>query len=92
MNTTIEPEKVPHIHQWFGTGEMERGEMRCISCGMWGKAYDEQAERIAELEAENRKLFTACQAIVEWCDRHEPIGNALYCVQMCRDAVQKEKS
>jgi hypothetical protein len=33
-----EPEKVPHTHEWFRTGAMEPGVMRCISCGEWGKS------------------------------------------------------
>jgi len=26
-----------HKHQWFRTGAMEPGEIRCINCGAWGK-------------------------------------------------------
>jgi hypothetical protein len=26
-----------HKHEWFRTGEMEPGEIRCINCGAWGK-------------------------------------------------------
>ena len=33
----VEPVKVAHRHEWFRTGEMEVGQMRCISCGIWGK-------------------------------------------------------
>ncbi len=28
---------VAHKHEWFRTGAMEPGQMRCISCGVWGK-------------------------------------------------------
>ena len=30
-------EPVKHKHQWFSTGAMEPGEMRCIQCGAWAK-------------------------------------------------------
>jgi hypothetical protein len=32
-----EPVKVAHRHEWFRTGEMKVGQMRCISCGTWGQ-------------------------------------------------------
>jgi len=32
-----EPVKLAHKHEWFRTGEMEVGQMRCISCGTWAK-------------------------------------------------------
>lgn len=32
-----EPIKVSHRHDWFRTGEMKVGQMRCFSCGMWAK-------------------------------------------------------
>jgi acyl-CoA synthetase (AMP-forming)/AMP-acid ligase II len=32
-----EPVKVKHRHEWFRTGEMKVGQMRCISCGMWAQ-------------------------------------------------------
>jgi len=33
-----EPVKIAHKHEWFRTGEMKVGQMRCISCGTWGQA------------------------------------------------------
>lgn len=37
-----EPEPIKHEHQWFRTGGMEPGQMRCIHCGKWGKeTFDE---------------------------------------------------
>ena len=33
-----EPVKIAHKHEWFRTGEMKVGQMRCISCGIWGQA------------------------------------------------------
>jgi hypothetical protein len=32
-----EPVKITHKHEWFRTGEMKVGQMRCISCGIWGQ-------------------------------------------------------
>jgi len=32
-----EPVPVQHTHQWFSTGAMEPGQMRCIHCGVWGR-------------------------------------------------------
>ena len=34
---TQEPVKIAHRHEWFSTGEMKVGQMRCISCGEWGQ-------------------------------------------------------
>jgi hypothetical protein len=31
------PVKISHKHEWFRTGEMKVGQMRCISCGTWGQ-------------------------------------------------------
>ena len=32
-----EPLAIKHRHEWFRTGEMKAGQMRCISCGTWGQ-------------------------------------------------------
>ena len=32
-----EPININHKHEWFRTGEMKVGQMRCISCGTWGQ-------------------------------------------------------
>lgn len=32
-----EPVKIAHRHEWFRTGEMKVGQMRCINCGAWGQ-------------------------------------------------------
>ena len=39
---TQEPVKVLHKHEWFRTGEMKVGQMRCISCGEWGQEETSQ--------------------------------------------------
>ena len=37
-DTRAEPVEVPHRHEWFSTGGMEPGQMRCIHCGAWGRS------------------------------------------------------
>lgn len=41
---------VEHKHQWFSTGAMAPGQMRCIECGMWG-AQSEPVEQKQASEA-----------------------------------------
>jgi hypothetical protein len=43
---------------------------------------------VAEYEA----LTMACKAIIEWCDKNPPAGDALWCVQLCRDAVAMQET
>jgi hypothetical protein len=45
--------KVHHKHEWFRTGEMKIGQMRCISCGTWAEEEMPKREWI-ELTAEER--------------------------------------
>ena len=42
-------ERLPHIHQWFSTGEMKPGQIRCIDCGRWGETYDAEKAEIERL-------------------------------------------
>jgi hypothetical protein len=57
-----EPVKVAHRHEWFRTGEMKVGQMRCISCGTWaeeemphrtwvGLTADEMLEALRSVDA-----------------------------------------
>ena len=69
-----EPEKVPHTHEWFRTGAMEPGVMRCISCGEWGKSALAEpdakpepytlAELFAQFAAKQRPLDADMAAII----------------------------
>ena len=43
QRTEQEPVKIAHRHEWFRTGEMKVGQMRCISCGTWG--HEEMPQR-----------------------------------------------
>ena len=45
-------ERLPHYHQWFSTGEMKPGQIRCIECGKWGETYDAEKAQIEQLEVE----------------------------------------
>lgn len=36
--------KIAHKHEWFRTGEMKVGQMRCIGCGKWGQEEAPQRE------------------------------------------------
>jgi hypothetical protein len=40
-----EVEPVAHRHQWFRTGAMEQGQMRCIECGEWSRETAPPARR-----------------------------------------------
>jgi hypothetical protein len=52
-------EPVAHKHEWFSTGAMEPGQMRCIHCGKWGHEVDNSpphCPNCASLEAQNTEL------------------------------------
>jgi hypothetical protein len=36
-----EPVKIIHKHEWFKTGEMKVGQMRCMTCGAWAQQFKE---------------------------------------------------
>jgi hypothetical protein len=40
-----EVEPVAHRHEWFRTGAMEPGQMRCIECGEWSRETAPPARR-----------------------------------------------
>lgn len=43
----------------------------------------------ARLIAAAPDLLEACAAIVAWCDKNPPSGDALYCIQQARAAIAK---
>lgn len=45
----------------------------------------------AALIAAAPDLLDACEQMVEWCDKNPPAGEALYFVQLARDAVAKAR-
>ena len=51
QRTEQKPVKIAHRHEWFRTGEMKVGQMRCISCGTWGQEEIPQRTWVG-LEAE----------------------------------------
>lgn len=48
-----------------------------------------ELEAIANLIAAAPDLLEACTAIVSWCDKNPPSGDALYCVHQARAAIAK---
>ncbi|MFA7290912.1 MAG: hypothetical protein WC023_01565 [Rhodocyclaceae bacterium] len=48
-----------------------------------------QKEANARLICAAPELLEACAALVEWCDKNPPAGEALYFVQMARAAIAK---
>lgn len=67
-----EPIKISHKHEWFRTGEMKIGQMRCISCGTWGQEETPQRKPLSEEEigailedvnAYGTRLYTFARAI-----------------------------
>jgi hypothetical protein len=66
-----EPVTVTHRHEWFRTGEMKVGQMRCISCGAWGQENmpqqrkpltDEQIEQMWERTGDYDSFAKAIEA------------------------------
>ena len=57
-------ERLPHYHQWFSTGEMKPGQIRCIECGKWGETYDAEKAEIERLAAENEALKKVLRSVV----------------------------
>jgi pyruvate/2-oxoacid:ferredoxin oxidoreductase beta subunit len=52
-----EPVKVAHRHEWFRTGEMKVGQMRCISCGTWAEEEMPQRTWVGLTDEEAQKTF-----------------------------------
>jgi hypothetical protein len=45
----------------------------------------------AAVIAAAKELLAACEGLVAWCDTNPPTGEALYFVQLARDAVAKAR-
>jgi hypothetical protein len=52
-----EPVKVAHRHEWFRTGEMKVGQMRCISCGTWAEEEMPQRTWVGLTDEEAQQTF-----------------------------------
>ena len=52
-----EPVKIAHKHEWFRTGEMKIGQMRCISCGTWGQEETPQRTWVGLTDKEMQDLW-----------------------------------
>ena len=61
-----EPVKITHKHEWFRTGEMKVGQMRCISCGTWGQEEMPQRTWVGLTDEEIKPCWhEACQTELE---------------------------
>ena len=70
QRTEQEPVKIAHRHEWFRTGEMKVGQMRCISCGAWGQEEITQRTWVGLTNNDwNSTSYTAeFRAGAEWAD------------------------
>ena len=59
-----EPVKIIHEHEWFRTGEMKVGQMRCISCGTWGQEEIPQRTWVGLTEQERNDLEDYCEMMI----------------------------
>lgn len=57
--TQPEPVKIAHKHEWFRTGEMKVGQMRCISCGTWGQEEMPQRPWVGLTKEERHEISMA---------------------------------
>ena len=71
----------------FRVREKEGGEMTF-------ELVDQDGEIMANarLIAAAPELLEVCQQLVAWCDKNPPAGEALYFVQLAREAVAKATS
>ena len=67
------PIAVQHLHEWFRTGGMKPGQIRCISCGQWGQEQIE--DEWVELTDEEVKTFAQEHLYCE--DSHYNIEDGL---------------
>ncbi len=54
-----DPVKIDHKHEWFRTGEMKVGQMRCISCGTWGQEEMPQRPWVGLTKEERHEISMA---------------------------------
>jgi len=65
-----EPVKIAHKHEWFRTGEMKVGQMRCISCGTWGQEEIPQRTWVGLTDDEIVLIVAECAASHQHTDIH----------------------
>ena len=58
-----EPIKITHKHEWFRTGEMKVGQMRCISCGAWGQEEITQRTWVGLTDMEKQMLINKHEGV-----------------------------
>ena len=65
-----EPVKIAHKHEWFRTGEMKVGQMRCISCGTWGQEEMPKRTWVGLTDDEILLISAECAASHQHTDIH----------------------
>ena len=80
-----EPVKIAHKHEWFRTGEMKIGQMRCISCGTWGQEETPQRTWVGLTEKD------ICEAAVKSQEGISPRDDTLR-FAIAIEAKLKEKN
>ena len=71
-----EPININHKHEWFRTGEMKVGQMRCISCGTWGQ--EEMPQRTWVDLNTNQILDIYQEVLKEWRGGHQVNGQIAF--------------
>ncbi len=80
IRSPLLPREYPHYCKEDSTGDF---------VAYIGNHAPDFGEANANLISSAPELFDACVALVEWCDKNPPAGEALYLVQQARDAVTK---
>jgi hypothetical protein len=82
----VEAEPVAHRHEWFRTGAMEPGQMRCIECGEWRceaapparrPLTDEEIDRVIDVNwsiNNHKPTYVAHRAFARAIERAHKIG------------------
>ena len=79
-----EPVKVLHKHEWFRTNEMKVGQMRCISCGVWGQEETPQRTWVGLTDEEIDYIYMGIRAV------HHDVDSDVLCRAI--EAKLKEKN
>jgi hypothetical protein len=82
----VEAEPVAHRHEWFRTGAMEPGQMRCIECGEWRceaapparrPLTDDEIDRVIDVNwsiNNHKPTYVAHRAFARAIERAHKIG------------------
>jgi len=81
----------PKVQELWGVVRLQaEGSDWARECGepleAWAKR---RLVRCNVLERQNAELLSILTAIVDWCDKNPPSGEALYCIQQAREAIRR---